>query len=203
MSALPYQPGRGRATAPSTNQASRPARKRTSRALGFVQGSSEDLEHADASHQAEAVVCASGYLGAVLDDADRIWNRACDPFAQLSATGDRALQAALLVHGQVMNGGLLSALDSIDYDQIERGADGFEYFGLGRAADILRTALRVAFPDGPIPEDEREEYTLSLPEQMLDQLEGELDAEFDVETQALDDAFARHYRDRPNDFAPA
>lgn len=102
-----------------------------------------------------------------------------------------------------MNGGLLSALDYIDYDQIERGADGFEYFGLGRAADILRTALRVACPDGPIPEDEREEYTLSLPEQVLDQIEGDLEAEFDVETRALDDAFARRYRDRPSDFAPA
>jgi hypothetical protein len=139
----------------------------------------------------------------VLDNADRIWNRACDPFAQLSASGDRALQAALLVHGQVMNGGLLSALEYIDYDQMERGADGFDYFGLSRAAGILRTALRVAFPDGPVPEDEREEYTLSLPEPVLDQIEGDLDAAFDVETRALDDAFARLYRDRPNDFAPA
>jgi hypothetical protein len=38
------------------------------------------------------------------------------------------------VHGQIMNGGLLSALDYIEYDQIQRGADGFEYFGLSRAA---------------------------------------------------------------------
>lgn len=100
-----------------------------------------------------------------------------------------------------MNGGLLSALDYIDYDQIARGADGFEYFGLSRAADILRTALRIAFPDGPIPADEREEYTLRLPEPVLNQIDGDLDVEFDTETQALDDAFARLYHDRPNDFA--
>jgi hypothetical protein len=102
-----------------------------------------------------------------------------------------------------MNGGLLSALEYIDYDRIERGADGFEFFGLSRAAGILRTALRIAFPDGPIPDDEREEYTLGLPEPVLDQIEGDLEAAFDVAAQALDDALARRYRDRPNDFAPA
>jgi hypothetical protein len=109
----------------------------------------------------------------LLDDADRIWNRACDPFARLSTSGDRALQAALLVHGQVMNGGLLSALDYIDYDQIERGADGFEDFGLsrGRRHSEDRAASRV--PRWP-----------------------------DAETQALDYA-ACLYRDRPNDFTPA
>jgi hypothetical protein len=135
-------------------------------------------------------------------ETTRVWNRATTT-ATPTRRGDRALKDALFVHGQVMNGGLLSALDYIDYDQIERGADGFEYFGLSRAGGILRTALRMAFPDGPIPADDREEYTLGLPEPVLDQIEGDLELEFDVETQALDDAFARLYRERPNDFAPA
>jgi hypothetical protein len=52
----------------------------------------------------------------------------------------------------------------------------------------LRAALKLAFPDGPVAVDEREEYTLGLPEP--------------VEAAGLDDAFPRVYRDRPNDFGP-
>lgn len=101
-----------------------------------------------------------------------------------------------------MNGGLLSALDSIDYDEIERAATGLEYLGIESAAAALRSALGLAFSDGPVPADEREEYTLGLPESVLERIEGELSEAYDLEDAALHDAFARAYRDRPNDFGP-
>jgi hypothetical protein len=136
------------------------------------------------------------------DELTRVWNRATTDEAP-ERPGDQALHHALHVHGQVMNGGLLSALDYIDYEEIERGAAGFEYFGLERAAAILRTALELAFPDGPVAADEREDHTLGLPESVLLRIEGELEEAFDPESAALDDAFARVYRERPDDFAAA
>ena len=101
-----------------------------------------------------------------------------------------------------MNGGLLSALDYIDYEDIERGAAGFEYFGMQQEATTLRTALELAFPDGPVAADQREDHTLALPQPVLDRIEGELEDAYDVEG-ALEDAFVRAYRARPDDFAPA
>ena len=82
------------------------------------------------------------------------------------------------------------------------GAIGLEYLGIASAAAALRSAVRVAFPDGPVPADEREENTLGLPEPVLERIEGELSESHDLEDAALYDAFARAYRDRPNDFGP-
>jgi hypothetical protein len=101
-----------------------------------------------------------------------------------------------------MNGGLLSALDYIDYEEIEHGASGFEYFGLKEPAATLRTALERAFPDGPVAADEREDHTLGLPEPVLERIEGELEEAFDPQSAELDDAFARVYRERPDEFEP-
>ena len=100
-----------------------------------------------------------------------------------------------------MNAGLLSALDYIGYEDIERGAAGFEYLGMQQEAATLRTALELAFPDGPVPADEREDHTLGLPRPVLERIEGELEEAYDFED-ALYDAFVRAYRDRPGDFAP-
>jgi hypothetical protein len=96
----------------------------------------------------------------------RVWNRATTD-APPTRPGDQALHDALKVDGQIMNGGLLSALDYIDYDQIEQGAAGLEYLGMEQAAGALRSALSLAFPDGPVPADDREEYTLALPGRCL------------------------------------
>ena len=130
----------------------------------------------------------------------RIWNRATTDAAP-ERPGDQALHDALRVHGQIMNAGLLSALDYIDYEDIERGAAGFEYLGMQQEAATLRTALELAFPDGPVPADEREDHTLGLPRPVLERIEGELEEAYDFED-ALYEAFVRAYRDRPGDFAP-
>ena len=68
-----------------------------------------------------------------MDDLTRIWNRATTDAAP-NRPGDQALHAALRVDGQIMNGGLLSALDYIDYEDIERGARGFDYLGMEQQA---------------------------------------------------------------------
>jgi hypothetical protein len=131
----------------------------------------------------------------------RVWNRATTD-APPTRPGDQALHDALKVDGQIMNGGLLSALDYIDYDQIEQGAAGLEYLGMEQAAGALRSALSLAFPDGPVPVDDREEYTLALPRPVLERIEGDLEDAYFGQAEELYDAFARVYRDRPDDFLP-
>ena len=133
------------------------------------------------------------------DELTRVWNRATTD-ATPKRPGDHALHDALVVDGQIKNGGLLSALDYVDYDEIERGAAGFEYFGLQQAAAALRSALTLAFPDGPVADPE--EHTLGLPGPVLERIQGELEDAYDAEAEALDDAFARTYRASPDDFEP-
>jgi hypothetical protein len=138
----------------------------------------------------------------------RVWNRATTD-ATPSRPGDQALHDALRVDGQIKNGGLLSALDYIDYEEIERGAAGFEYFGMSDAGAALRAALELAFPDGPVAADEREDHTLGLPAAVLERIEGELEDAYNAEADAFGadadamyQAFARVYRDRLDDFEP-
>ena len=79
---------------------------------------------------------------------------------------------------------------------------GFEYFGIKDAGTALRTALDLAFPGGPVAADEREEHTLGLPAAVLKRIEGDLEDVYDAEADGLDDAFARVYSERPDDFEP-
>ena len=75
------------------------------------------------------------------DNRRRVWNRATTDEAP-KGPGDQALHDAFRVDDQIKNGGLLSALDYVDYDEIERGAAGFEYFGMKQAAAAC-TSLRL------------------------------------------------------------
>ena len=140
----------------------------------------------------------------MLDDADVIWNRACDPFAQLSGTGDRALQAVLLVHGMVMNGGVEHAVESLSADELRAGTSGFEYLGLGDVGDVLREAIETAFPAGPIADrDERQQHMVALRDETYERLD-ELDRAYSVlvpQDDVLEKAFRRRLRTLPRDFA--
>jgi Domain of unknown function (DUF4375) len=136
-------------------------------------------------------------------EADAVWNRATTT-AELTAPGDRALQALLLVHGQIMNGGLLSALDYIEPEAFERAEVGFAYFGLDNVTELLRRAYAVAFPDGPVETELREDYTIDLPDSVHAELEA-LDrrySELIPRDQTLADAFERRFVERSGDFAP-
>ena len=54
--------------------------------------------------------------------------------------------------------------------------------------------IELAFPDGPVAADVREDHTLALPAPALERIEGELEDAYDVEVEGLEDAFTRTYR---------
>ena len=139
-----------------------------------------------------------------MDEADQIWNRACDPFPLLDEAGDRALQAVLFVHGQVMNGGVASAVEYRSPDEIEAAIAGFGYFGRNEIGQVLREALEVAFPAGAVADvEEREQHMLALDQatwERLEQLERAYNALVPSD-QVLEDMFRQRLRESPRDFA--
>jgi hypothetical protein len=69
---------------------------------------------------------------------DEIWNRAClERGGPTPSEGDSALASLLLVHGLVMNGGVLHALESLAQEDVARAIGGYRYFGLSEAAEVL------------------------------------------------------------------
>jgi hypothetical protein len=141
----------------------------------------------------------------VLDDADRIWNRACDPFAEHSTVGDQALQDVLRVHGQVMNGGLASALEYNAPDEIHRAVAGFRYLRLDDVALTLATAFDVAFPASAIADaDARGDHLDALGDDVherLERLEDSYNAAVPRDA-VLEAAFRERLHESPGDFAP-
>jgi Domain of unknown function (DUF4375) len=140
-----------------------------------------------------------------VDAADEIWNRACDPFSPLHERGDRALQAVLHVHGQVMNGGLASAIEYQSPAEIESAIAGFGYFGRDAMGRVLREALEVAFPEGAVADVEvREQHMEALDEasyERLEQLEGAYNT-LVPHDDVLEEMFRERLRTAPRDFAP-
>ncbi len=78
------------------------------------------------------------------EDADLVWNRACDPSAPFPHPGDAALAAVLLCHGMAMNGGLLHAVEGLEPDQRARAVAGYRYLGLDAAALAVEEVAREA-----------------------------------------------------------
>ena len=140
-----------------------------------------------------------------LSDADHVWNRATrwDGPAP-TAPGDRALAALLRVDGQIMNGGLESALEYIEPEDVAAAADGFAFFGRNDLADLLRGALST-FPKGEPPgdQDARGDALMALDEVAGERLE-QLDDEYTntATGELLTHIFETHYHAHPEDFAP-
>jgi uncharacterized protein DUF4375 len=138
-----------------------------------------------------------------VDEADLIWNRACDPTAKLEGFGDQALQAVLLVHGQVMNSGLYSAMYANTFSELASAADGFQYLGRTDVARVLRDALQQIFPDGPIDDaDQRERHVDEFDEQAperLSRLEGSYHR-LVPDDEVLEVAFRERLSASPEDF---
>lgn len=89
----------------------------------------------------DVAATAAGVAGlAMADDriAWAIWDRAamdtCGPEAR---PGDRALAAALGIHGIAMNGGLAHTIEFHTPEELAAGCAGFRYFGLDEAADAI------------------------------------------------------------------
>jgi hypothetical protein len=140
----------------------------------------------------------------VLDEADRIWNRTCDPFVELSRTGDRALQALLLVHGLVMNGGFLVALEYNTPDEIHNAVAGYRYFGLDEAAGTLTGAYDLAYRGNSITDAEtRGEHLDALHDDVherLERMQGLYYAAVPGD-HVLEASFRERLRESPEDFA--
>ena len=71
--------------------------------------------------------------------------------------GDSALASLLLVHGMVMNGGVLHALEALDRGEVERGCAGFRYLGLAGAAEAIEWVQQQLASLGLDPDLEVEE----------------------------------------------
>lgn len=69
---------------------------------------------------------------------DQVWNRAAmEAGGREARDGDRALAALLSIHSLAMNGGLLDSVESHDDEAIERAIQGFRYFDLLDAAEVV------------------------------------------------------------------
>ena len=109
------------------------------------------------------------------------------------------------MHGQVMNGGLSSAVEYQSPEEIESAVGGFGYFGRDELGQILREAQEVAFPAGAVADVElREEHMEALDEasyERLEQLEGAYNA-LVPRDDILEEMFRERLQAAPRDFAP-
>jgi hypothetical protein len=138
-----------------------------------------------------------------VEEPDRIWNRACDPVAALDARGDAALQSLLLLHGQVMNGGLYSAMYGLTYNELRAAAEAFDYFERPAVADLLRAAITAVFPRGAVDDPEQREAVVDeLDEQRLEQWADAYHRLVPTDA-AIEAAFRQRLAAAPHDFAPA
>lgn len=125
-----------------------------------------------------------------------IWNRACvavvgEPPAR-ARDGDRALAALLLAHSLIMNGGVVPTVSALTEAQLDAACEGFRFFELGAAADVLRyAATRLADEAGD--------------DGALEALAEPLDAAYAAvapDDEPIARAFEDHLRNAPDDFAP-
>ncbi|GAB2882038.1 DMP19 family protein [Nocardioides pacificus] len=129
-------------------------------------------------------------------DAEDVWSRALDLDAHEQESprpGDIALASVLRIHGSIMNGGVLNAVEDVfTAEQLDAAEHGYRWFGLDEVADLLaRTRVDVA--------------SGALSERDLERLERRCDDAY--ATAVPDDAFLsdlleRRVADEPEAFAP-
>jgi hypothetical protein len=133
---------------------------------------------------------------------EQIWNRALGASvggAELRA-GDRALAAALLAHGIVMNGGVLHALQGMGPSERREAAAGYRFLALPTLAELFEMEV----PDGGLDDDEEDDADVDG-ESELDRLEAELNQKYWAtapEDDALWRAFEKKLMQEPGLFAP-
>jgi hypothetical protein len=132
------------------------------------------------------------------DIEDAIWTRAeTRAGGDLPGAGDTALSNLLRVHKAVIEGGFARALDVLSRDDLEDGAEGYEFFGALPLRDIVLEA-------SDLDEDDDDEE----PEEPEDEISEILDALDDryndivVSESYLADLLTAHYAEHPDDFAP-
>ncbi|WP_040283044.1 DMP19 family protein [Tessaracoccus massiliensis] len=124
-----------------------------------------------------------------MTNLDLIWNRAAD--GKGTGDGDVALAAALLVHGMVMNGGALNAVETIDAEDLADGKEGFRWLGLEQVADLF---TRIEAEAAEIDHDD---------EEARDDLEVQADDDYYAllpDDAALEEAFTARHAEEPDAF---
>lgn len=116
---------------------------------------------------------------ALLSDADRVWNRACDYDFEPSLSGDRALKQAIQFDGLTNNGGLGHSLDVLPDDDVREAVASFRHFGLSETAELVERALTLR------DEGAREALT---------------DRYYELTETVLQPAFEQHYREHPDEY---
>lgn len=124
-----------------------------------------------------------------MSNIDQIWNRAVN--GEGGSDGDHALSAVLVLHGMVMNGGLLDALESIDPEELEDAKEGFRWLGLDPVADLLiKVKAEAAEFEGADPE-------------ALEDLELSADDDYYAllpDDETLHEVLAKRYKEEPDAF---
>lgn len=125
--------------------------------------------------------------------ADAVWNRAAMGAGGPNALeGDRSLAALLRLHNETMSGGLLHAVtEGLSDAEYSAALDGYGYFGLVDAAEVISTVRTTATRS-------------NLDDDDLDDLESEADARYHAVVptdQTLVDAFAQRFEADRSAFA--
>lgn len=126
-----------------------------------------------------------------MTNLDLIWNRAAE--GKGTGDGDLALAAVLVLHGMVMNGGVLNAVETIDAEDLADGKEGFRWLGLEQVADLL-TRIEAEAAEIDHGDDEAR-----------DDLEVHADDDYYAllpDDAALDEAFRARYAEEPDAFDP-
>ncbi len=130
--------------------------------------------------------------------AERIWNRACalEP-RDSDRVGDRALAAMILFHSLAMNGGVLSALEEVDEDELRAAIAGYAWFGFCAFEPMLHNIrARAVAAEGD---------SEAFDEAAAAELESWADSAYEAviaDDDALSAAFERELARRPEEFAP-
>ena len=129
-------------------------------------------------------------------EAQKVWNRACGQ-AECSSpgVGDSALTALIAFHSLAMNGGMLHALEYRSEVEVISAVEGYRFFGLDQAGDMIESALS----------ERREIQSRGDDPEEVEHLESILDVRYDVhvpDDQTLMVAFERTFERRRADFQP-
>ena len=123
-----------------------------------------------------------------LSRADKIWNRATENNNPHAAAGDRALTDMLHVHGLIMNGGVLNAVEITDEAELASALAGYEFFGIVAVRGLVQRArnlIKGGSKLGPYEAELDREYMSIIPSDSY-----------------LSAAFEQHLSAAPDDFSP-
>lgn len=86
---------------------------------------------------------------------DRVWSGALDgPASHLA--GDRSMCAILAMHGLIMNGGVLQAVESTRRRELEAAGEAYRWLGFAGVVDLL-ARVRAAVDEGVLNDHEAAE----------------------------------------------